>query len=323
MSFLNPILLLSLLLIPLLAAAYVLLRGRPARYPVRYTNLDVLASVAAGTRSWRRHAGVVLFLLALAALLVGLARPQVNRLADREEATIVLLIDVSGSMTAEDVEPTRLAAAQTAVVSFIRRLPDRFQIGLIGFSEFPDVVTPATDDHEVVIEAVSYLYPQRGTNIGDSIARAVEVVRSAPTVTETGASEQPPAAILLLSDGSQTIGILSPQEGAARAKSFKIPIYAVALGTAEGVVTIERFGVEETIPVPPDPATLREITSSTGGKLYEARSVDDLSEAYEKLGSLVSKVERPQEVTVAFLGAGLLLLLAAGAVGAVTFPRLP
>ncbi len=326
-TFVNPLLLLSLLVLPAILAAYVWLGRRPARYPVHYTNLDVLASVAAGTRSWRRHAGIVLFLLALAALLVGLARPKMNRIADREQATVVLMIDVSGSMMARDVKPTRLGAAQAVVERFIRDLPPRFQVGLVAFSEQAEVVAPATDDHQLVIDSLSYLSAQRGTDIGDAIARAVEVVRAAPTLADDAPPGtkpvQPPAAILLLSDGSQTVGYLTPQEGAERAKSFSIPVYTVALGTPGGQVTLDRFGFQRTIPVPPDPATLRQVAESTGGKLYEAKSTQGLSEAYEKLGTLVSKIERPQEVTVAFLAAGLVLLLAAAAVAAATFPRLP
>ena len=326
MSFGSPLLLLTLLALPLIVLGYVWLRRRPARYAVRYTNLDVLADVAASNRSWRRHAGLALFLLALAALLVGFARPSMTRLADREEATVVLVVDVSGSMQAKDVAPTRLEAAQDVMRQFIDKLPPRFQVGLVAFSEQAEVVAPATDDHDFVIDSISYLYPQRGTNIGDAIARAVQVVRAAPvTPAEPGAKKEKlaPAAILLLSDGSQTVGLLSPLQGAQRAKSFKIPVYTVALGTPEGIIELNRFGVNRVIPVPPDAATLRQIAATTGGKAYEAKSVAGLNEAYEKLGSLVSKVERDEEVTVAFLAAGLVLLLTAAAVGALTFPRLP
>lgn len=296
------------------------LQRRPTKYAVRYTNLEVLAGVVESTRSWRRYAGLALFLLALAALLVGFARPSVNRLADREEATIVLVIDVSGSMQAEDVEPTRLEAAQKVVREFMKGLPERFQVGVVAFSETAEVVAPATEDRQLAIDAIDYLYPQRGTAIGDGIARGVEVARAADVAR---AGTQRPAAILLLSDGSQTEGLLLPLEGAARAKSFKIPVYTIALGTPEGIVEFNRFGGTRIIPVPPDPATLRQIAATTGGRFYEAESVGDLREAYDKMGSLVSKVKRKQEVTYAFVAGGLVLLLAAAAIGVVTFPRLP
>ena len=320
MSFATPLLLLALLALPLLVLAYRRLQRRPTKYAVRYTNLDVLAGVVDSTWSWRRHTGMALFLLALGALLVGFARPSVNRLADREEATIVLVIDVSGSMQAEDVEPTRLEAAQKVMREFLQGLPERFQVGVVAFSETAEVAAPASEERRIPIEAIDYLYPQRGTAIGDGIARGVEVARAA----EAGrAGTERPAAILLLSDGSQTEGLLLPLQGAARAKSFKIPVYTIALGTPEGVVEFRRFGGTRVVPVPPDPATMRQIAAQTGGRFYEAESLGDLREAYEKLGSLVSKVERKQEVTYAFVAGGLLLLLASAAIAVVTFPRLP
>jgi Ca-activated chloride channel homolog len=320
LSFGSPLLLTGLLLLPLLVLGYRYLQRRPNRYAVRYTNLDVLAAVVDSTRSWRRHAGLALFLLALAALLVGFARPSVNRLADREEATIVLVIDVSGSMQAKDVEPTRLAAAQKVVRDFMKKLPERFQVGVVAFSETAEVAAPATADRQLAIDAIDYLYPQRGTAIGDGLARGVEVARAA----EAGnPGQRRPAAILLLSDGSQTEGVLLPQEGAARAKSFKIPVYTIALGTPEGVVEFNRFGGTRIIPVPPDKPTLRQIAATTGGRFYEAESVGDLRDAYDKMGSLVSQVKRKQEVTFAFLAGGLVLLLAAAGIAVVTFPRLP
>ena len=320
LSFATPLLLLGLLLIPLILLAYRFLQRRPGRYAVRYTNMDVLASVVDTTRSWRRHVGLALFLLALTALLVGFARPSMTRLADREEATIVLVIDVSGSMQAEDVEPTRLEAAQAVVRDFLKGLPKRFQVGVVAFSETAEVAAPASEERQLAIDAIDYLYPQRGTAIGDGLARGVEVARAAEA-GKPGTGR--PAAILMLSDGSQTEGILLPLEGAARAKSFKIPVYTIALGTPEGVVEFNRFGGTRIIPVPPDKATLRQIAATTGGRFYEAESAGDLREAYDKMGSLVSKVERKEEVTYAFLAGGLVLLLAAAAISVITFPRLP
>ena len=187
---------------------------------MRYTNLDVLAAVVDSTRSWRRHAGLALFLLALATLLVGFARPSVNRLADREEATIVLVIDVSGSMQAKDVEPTRLAAAQKVVRDFMKGLPERFQVGVVSFSETAEVAAPATADRQLAIDAIDYLYPQRGTAIGDGLARGVEVARAA----EAGRTGQArPAAILLLSDGSQTEGLAPAARGSSAREVLQDP----------------------------------------------------------------------------------------------------
>jgi Ca-activated chloride channel family protein len=193
-------------------------------------------------------------------------------------------------------------------------------VGVVAFSETAEVAAPASEDRQLAIDAVDFLYPQRGTAIGDGVARGVEVARAADAGS---AGRVRPAAILLLSDGSQTEGRLLPLEGAARAKSFKIPVYTVALGTPEGVVEFNRFGGTRIIPVPPDKPTMRQIAATTGGRFYEAESAGDLKEAYDNMGSLVSKVKRKEEVTYAFLGGGLVLLLAAAGIAIVTFPRLP
>lgn len=321
MSFGAPFLLAGLLLLPLLYLLHRRLQRRPSRYAVRYTNLDVLASVVESTRSWRQNAGLALFLLALATLLLGFAKPSMTMMADREEATVVLVIDVSGSMQARDVEPSRLEAAQAVVRGFLDDLPERFQVGVVAFSEIAEVAAPATTDRQLAIDAIDFLYPQRGTAIGDGLARGVEVARAAEAANPAGVDR--PAAILMLSDGAQTEGELLPQEGAARAKSFQIPVYTVALGTPEGIVEFNNFGSRRVIPVPPDEPTLRQIAATTGGKFYKAESAGDLRDAYEDMGSLVSQVEREQEVTFAFIAGGLVLLLAAAAAAVVTFPRLP
>ena len=240
LSFATPLLLLGLLLLPLLVLAYRRLQRRPTKYAVRYTNLDVLAGVVESTRSWRRHAGLALFLLALAALLVGFARPSMNRLADREEATIVLVIDVSGSMQAEDVEPTRLEAAQKVVREFLKGLPERFQVGVVAFSETAEVAAPATEDRQLAIDAIDYLYPQRGTAIGDGIARGVEVARAADAGRAGRRSGRPRSCC---SPTARRPRACCCRSRAPRsAKSFGIPVYTIALGTPEGVVEFNRFG---------------------------------------------------------------------------------
>lgn len=291
--------------------AYRRLERRPSKYAVRYTNVDVLAGVVGSTRSWRRHAGLALFLLALATLLVGFARPSMMRLADREEATIVLVIDVSGSMQAEDVEPTRLEAAQRVVRGFMKDLPKRFKVGVVAFSETAEVAAPATDDRQLAIDAIDYLYPQRGTAIGDAIARGVEVARAADT-GEGGVAR--PAAILLLSDGSQTEGILLPQEGAARAKSFKIPVYTIALGTPQGVLDLQAIGQGVgTIPVPPDPEALKAIAHATGGESFTALDESTLKKVYDRIGTRVSSTKEQKELTFVVAGIAAVLLAAAAA----------
>ena len=214
------------LLLPLLVLGYRWLQRRPttlrrALHEPRRAGRRSSTS----TRSWRRHAGLALFLLALAALLVGFARPSVNRLADREEATIVLVIDVSGSMQAKDVEPTRLAAAQKVVREFMKGLPKRFRVGVVAFSETAEVAAPATEDRQLAIDAIDYLYAQRGTAIGDGLARGVEVAREPSRRTGRAAERDgaAPAAILLLSDGSQTEGRAAAARGRRASEVLQDP----------------------------------------------------------------------------------------------------
>jgi Ca-activated chloride channel homolog len=177
MRFEWPLALLALLVIPLALAAYLFAQRRPSRYALAYTNLDVLASVVDKSGAWRRWLPPVLFLLALAALAVGLARPHVDVMRDREQATIVLAIDSSGSMLAEDVAPTRLEAAQAAVRRFLDQLPPKFRVGMVTFAAEPEVVAPPTTDRELVLSALDFLAPLRGTAIGDAVARAAEEAR--------------------------------------------------------------------------------------------------------------------------------------------------
>jgi Ca-activated chloride channel family protein len=340
MSFAWPLGLLALLVVPLAAAAYWWAQRRPPRYAVNYTNLDVLASVASATSSWRRYVAPAVFLLALTALALAAGRPHVTVDGKRENATVVLAIDTSGSMMAKDVRPTRMAAAQAALRTFLEDLPSRFRVGAVAFSAEAQVIAPVTRDRAVVRESLDFLEPLRGTAIGDALARATELAAEAigrrppgnqvtiaygtPIGEDDGANpRRSPAAILLLSDGAQTAGLLTPDAAAERARDLGIPIYTIALGTAEGEVEIEFGGVRRVIPVPPDRPTLRRIAETTGGKFYDAPSAEALSSAYEDLDSLLSTEPEPLEATFAFLGAAALLLVAAGVLSAVFSGRLP
>ena len=320
MRFASPLLLLGLLLLAAVVTAYLYVGRRRNRYAVSFTNLDVLASVVESTRSWRRHVPLALFLLALTALLIGVAQPSMMRTVNQPVSTVILVIDTSGSMFAEDVQPTRLEAAQDVVRDFVLDLPERYRVGVVAFSGHSELVAPVTDEHEIAVEALDYLFPQRGTAIGDALARAVDVGR---TATAGAPPEERTITIVLLSDGTQTEGVLGPLQGAQRAKSFGIPVFTVALGTPEGVIERTRWGESQIIPVPPDRITLRQIAAATGGKYFEADNADRLRESYERLGSLVSKVERRQEVTHFFVGAGAAFLLAAMVASALVLPRLP
>lgn len=328
MSFDRPIWLLALLVVPASVGLYLVAERRRMRYALRFTNLDVLADVAGG-HPWRRYVAPVLFLLALASLCVALARPRAETLVANERATVILVIDVSRSMAAQDVRPTRLEAAKAAARTFLGRVPERLRVSLIVFSGDVQVAAPPTSDHRLVRDSIDAIGPYTGfggTAIGDAIDRAVEVgQRAVDDTTLTGVRSPPePAAgrplvsIVFLSDGRQNRGVIPPLQGAARAKAAGIPVHTVALGTPNGALVL---GMNWR--AVPDPATLRAIARMTGGEFFEARTAKSLSAAYETLGSRLGRTAGWTEVTNAFLAGAAALLVAAGLVSARWSPRLP
>ena len=337
MTFERPWLLLLLLTLPAVAWLYVLVQRRRTRYAVNFTNLAVLREVAR-RRAWRRWAPPVLVLLALAALFVGVARPHVRGLVPQDRATVVLVLDVSRSMEARDVKPSRLGAAKEAIRLFLDRAPDRLRIGMVVFAGVPQVASPPTTNHEQVSISLDNLGDYAtfgGTAIGDALGMAVDVGQQtlerdradAETAPAPGDDETKLVSILFLSDGAQREGVLQPLEGAQLAKEASMPVYTVALGTPNGTVPGGGGGFfpfsPERIPVPPDPVTLRAIAEETGGEFTEARDAETISNAYEKLGSNLGRKEADKEVTYAFLLAAAGLLVAAGALSSAWSPRLP
>jgi Ca-activated chloride channel family protein len=330
MTFEWPLALLALLALPIAAVAYAAVERRRARYALRFTNVDLLLELMpAPPPARRRFAPAALFLLALALAVVALARPHVVRSEPRAQATVVLVIDTSGSMVADDVQPTRLGAAQEAVRRFIGRLPRHFQVGIVAFSSGPRVLVPVTEDHDLAMHGLEQLTAFGGTAIGDAIRRAVELLRPgtagqrSSSSVRTGQQSFPPSAIVVLSDGSQNRGRLPALAGAALAKKRGIPVYTVALGTAGGVLRVSYAGAVERLPVPPDPATLRQIAETTGGRFYAAGTSDRLNAVYERLATRLSVRKTQREATYAFLGASSVLLVAAGVLSALWLPRLP
>lgn len=344
MSFERPWLLLTLLLVPAAVGLYLLAERRRMRYAIRFTNVDVLAGVMRG-RIWRPYVPMALFLLALAALCLGVARPQRTTLVPKDRATVILVVDVSRSMEAKDVKPSRIGAATEAVRVFLDKIPDRLQVGLIAFAGDPAVAAPPTTDHSLVREALGTLqwYPSfGGTAIGDALAEAVRIGQEAvgagngnlaAVTTAPAQRTKGLVSILFLSDGAQTRGQLLPLEGADRARSAGIPVYTVALGTPNGTLQFGfgrppqgfpgGFGQGRQVPVPPDPETLKAIANRTGGKFFAARDSSSLRSAYSELGSRLGRKPGKTEVTYGFLAAAAALLLGAGLLSAAWSPRMP
>jgi Ca-activated chloride channel family protein len=341
-TFERPLLLLTLLVVPLAVALYVLSERRRMRYAIRFTNLEVLAGVTdKGYR--RRFVPLALFLLALAALCIGMARPQHKTLVARDRATVILVIDVSRSMEAKDVKPSRIGAATAAVRTFLGRIPGRLQVGLIAFAGDPAVATPPTTNHDLVrksLDTIEWFPSFGGTAIGDALALAVKLGQQAAagdsgnlasTTTAPNTPTHGLVSILFLSDGAQTRGRLEPSQGADLAKAAGIPVYTVALGTPNGFLTFDGgggfpgpdpFGGRR-VPVPPDPETLKAIAVRTGGQFFAAQSAKSLQSAYSKLGSQLGRKPGRSEITYGFLAGAAVLLVAGGFFSALWSPRLP
>jgi Ca-activated chloride channel family protein len=336
-TFSSPWLLLTLLALPAAYLVYRLVERRRMRYAVRYTNLDVLAGVATG-RSWRRLVAPALLALALATLLVGLARPNLRRMIPSERATVILVVDASGSMQARDVRPTRLEAAQEAVRTFLQKAPKKVRVGLVVFAGEPQVAAPPTTDRNLVLQAVDEIgfFPGfGGTAIGDALGEAVQLGlqaidnpsgnRNLAAAVAAPRTKVPRGlvSILFLSDGKQTRGLLQPLEGADKAKAVGFPVYTVSLGTAEGTLSRGFGPFARQLPVPPDPETLKAIAERTGGRFYTADSADAVHAAYSQLGSSLGRTAGKTEVTFAFLIGGMVLLVGAGVASAFFAPRFP
>ena len=324
MSFAWPLALCSLLLLPLLLLAYVVVQRRRVKYAMRFTNLDLLANVVDRSPGWRRHVPPFFALAALAALLVALARPETTIAVPRDEASVVLAIDVSGSMMATDVPPTRLAAAKDAASRFVQGLPERFGVGLVSFSTGATSLADPSDGRAEILEEIDGLEAHTGTAIGDAIAAAIDLApKDEDGSIPTGEDGKPLVSILLLSDGASTQGI-STDDAIGLAKEAGVAVNTIALGTDAGTVTVpNELGEPQTVSVAPDRETLEQIAEETGGTYFDAPTEQDLDSVYEAVGSQVAWDEEKQEVTVAFAGAGAVLLLLASGLSALWFGRLP
>ena len=296
MSLQAPIFLLALAVIPLALAALALARRRPARYVVRFPAMATLASVVPRSARWRRLVPPTLLCLALAGLAVALARPETTVAVAVEQASVVLVTDTSGSMNATDVDPSRLAAAKAAAGRFLDRVPDELRVGLVAFSDSPHTALRPTEDRAPVEAAIDGLAAEGGTATGDALASALRALGDRN-------ADSPPAAIVLLSDGATKTG-RDPAEVAREAATAGVPVYTVALGTADGQV--EANG--QVLPVPPDPEALRQIAQLSGGASFAAEDAGALDEVYERLGSQIGTREERREISAGFAAAGLLLL---------------
>ncbi len=280
-------------------AVYLLARRRRAtRYAIRFPAVSTVREVVASTPSWARHIPPALALAAVALLVVALARPRVTDHIPTGEANMMLVTDHSGSMAAQDVQPNRLAAAVSAANTFIDQLPSTVRVGAIGFGSSPDAVQGPAANHAQARSLVDSLVPNGGTDTGDALQLALQLLQGSNR-------KHPPSAIVLLSDGAGQRRALTPVAVSQEAKKDRIPIYTVALGTAAGCCPTPTPS-RQPQSVPPDPQLMQEIARVSGGRAFNARSADELSSIYKKLGSQLSTVTHKKEITAWFAAAGVL-----------------
>ncbi len=298
LSFLAPVRLWLLVLIPLLVVLYLWMvqRKRSRNRTVGRTMFDL---VIPRDRTWLRHVAVGLSILSLLTLTLAFAKPKDQVSVPRERATIVVTIDVSLSMEAQDVEPNRLDAAKIAAEQFVNSLPPKFNVALVSFAGTAVTLVPPTLDRGAVTAGIQALRPQASTAIGEGIYTSLAALAQVPPDPDDPKAVAP-ARIVLLSDGKTQVGRASDQAAqAARAQS--VPIYTIAYGTADGYIEIG--GRRE--PVPVDRAELRRIAQISGGEDYTATSAGQLKEVYKDIGSSVGTEKVDKEVTSRYAGFGL------------------
>ncbi len=332
MSFIWVRMLWFLILVPALAGAYVLAQRRRQKYALRYASLSLIREAVGKGPGVRRHVPPALFLAAMAVLIVALARPAAIVVMPSQQGTVILALDNSGSMRAEDVQPSRLEAARAAAIAFVHRQPRSSRIGVVSFAGSASLVQPPTRDRDAVVAAINRLRLQRGTAVGSGILASLESIieelggRPLSEAPEPAGELDPlaertfaPAIIVLLSDGQSNTGP-DPLEVVVEAASRGIRIYTIGLGSPEGVVL--RF-FNRSFRVRLDEETLKRIAEKTDGAYFKAGSEADLREIYENLGSRLVFHREKTEITALFAALAAALLVAAGVLSLLWFNRLP
>lgn len=309
MTFLSPGWLFLLLAVAALLAGYVVLQLRRKSYAARFTNVALLGTVAPRRPGWRRHLTFALLLIGLTVLSIGVARPSAAVRVPRERATVMLDVDVSLSMEATDVLPSRIQAAKRAAKKFAELLPTRINLGLVSFARNANVLVPPTLDRDQFKKAVDGLHLDNYTAIGEAIFSSLQAIKVFSQATTARGDSPPPARIVLLSDGSNTTG--RPVSDAIRAaQRAKVPVSTIAFGTPNGTVTGENGAV---IPVPADDSALAQIAQLTGGSFHTAASVEQLESVYKDIGSQIGYTTEHRDISWRFLVAGVIASMLAAA----------
>jgi Ca-activated chloride channel homolog len=337
MDLLWPRFLLLLGLIPLILAGYIWMLRRRRRFAVRYSSLVLLREALPRYSRWRRHLPFALFLIAMASLIIALSRPVAIVSVPTDQTTIILTIDVSGSMRSRDIQPSRLGAAEEAAISFIQRQKSSTQIGIVAFSSFGEIIQAPTTDQEALQTAVGSLTTGRRTAIGSGILKALDAIAEvdqnvAPSVSDNSSVVAPtpvpqgayaPDIIVLLTDGVSNTGPL-PLDAAQQAADRGVRIYTIGYGTPNGYIPNgggqsqggffgggQQFGGGQSFGggfrTGIDEQTLKQIASMTGGSYYSASSADELQNVFRNLPTYLITKHETSEISVAFTAFGALL----------------
>lgn len=304
MSFASPLWLLALLALPLLIAWYVGQQRRRAVAAAAFVAPALVPSVTPNRPGPRRHVPMVLFALAVAALIAAAAEPEHTVVVPVTDGAIMLANDVSGSMRSTDVTPSRLGAAERAAKRFLAKVPSTVQVGLMEFARTPTVLQSPTTDHAVTAGAFTQLKTSGGTAVGVAIDTAVSELRSLPLIH----GKRVPGAIVMISDGASNVGV-SPLTSARQAKADHIPIYTVVVGTPHGTITFKRGSRTVTAAVPVDPTQLEQIAALSGGRNFRASNASGLSAVYEHLAAALGRHHVKRQITATVAGVGLVLLV--------------
>lgn len=313
--------LLSLALIPIaLGVGYLVLQNRRTHYAVQFTNLDLLDEVAPDRPGWKRHLPAAALMLALLFLVIAIARPVRAEQVPVEASTVVLALDVSISMDARDVDPSRLVAAQAAALRFMDEVPDQVRVGLVTFAENAVANHAPTDDRALIRSAIENLELRPGTAIGEALLVSVDLIEAdlAAIQAETDDDEPVPATIIVLSDGDTTAGRPNAV-GVEAARAAGIAVSTISFGTPDGLIRFQG----QIVPVPSNGRALNRIADDTGGRFYDAETAEALSEVFEGLGVAVGFTTEEVEVIIPWVVAAMILGTAAGAASLAWFGRLP
>jgi Ca-activated chloride channel family protein len=315
MSFASPLYLLLLLLLPVLGGLYWLSQLRRRRYAIRFTNLDLLRQVMGPAPGVRRHLPPLLFLLGMAGLLLAMARPAATLRVPGNQVSVMLVIDVSGSMQATDVLPTRMDAARAAARTLIDDLPGNARVGVVSFNSSAIVAAPLSEDHQAARNALDSLQARGGTAIGDGIEAGLRQLD--PSGRPKASSGRPTSMIVLLTDGSSNAGV-DPQLAAADAKTAGVPVESVGVGQRNQMTYVQGQLIDGV-----DEQALQAVSSSTGGRYYYAEAASQLQQIYSSLGSSFGWRTRHLDLTIPVLGLGTAIVAAGGLFSLLWFRLLP